>query len=379
MFSGGSMSASERLPSPNGAGTARQVILKDGSLRHYFNSIRNRCLVALEQLPAARKQEKSELIDQIEVILKSVLSEIDATVSQSTISRMWAEANRAEQLLSFLLTGSMLDRELDHQLTEADEKGLRGAAAQRQALEQLSNGTSSEEVEAAKQALLFSVVSDMQHLAQKRYQIRGMRERAVRFVSWIALVTIAFVGLPLALYILHLGISVHRNSFDGATIISRFVGSFPNFGLFTATSFGALGALFSQFLILQKSDLDVPRDDARTYYSRIYIVLRIVIGTVGAIVVYFFLASGLIDGPLVPKMGQLAYLVSGAGQSPEGMQTFLGTWTSKAMVPSKDMALLIVWSFLAGFSEQLVPNVLTTTSNRVEAKYDSQSSAQKPS
>ncbi len=36
------------------------------------------------------------------------------------------------------------------------------------------------------------------------------------------------------------------------------------------------------------------------------------------------------------------------------------------MVPGKDFALLIVWSFLAGFSEVLVPNLLQDTAKRVD-------------
>jgi hypothetical protein len=36
------------------------------------------------------------------------------------------------------------------------------------------------------------------------------------------------------------------------------------------------------------------------------------------------------------------------------------------MVPGKDFALLIVWSFLAGFSEQLVPNLLNDTAGRID-------------
>jgi len=35
------------------------------------------------------------------------------------------------------------------------------------------------------------------------------------------------------------------------------------------------------------------------------------------------------------------------------------------VVPSKDLALVTVWCFLAGFSESLVPSILTSTERQI--------------
>jgi hypothetical protein len=68
----------------------------------------------------------------------------------------------------------------------------------------------------------------------------------------------------------------------------------------------------------------------------------------GALIVYFFLKSGLVDGALFPKFNQLA------------MELVLteGKLHMAFVVPSRDLALLTVWCFVAGFSEALAPSIL---------------------
>jgi len=39
----------------------------------------------------------------------------------------------------------------------------------------------------------------------------------------------------------------------------------------------------------------------------------------------------------------------------------------KMLFPSKDLALLIVWSFIAGFSEVLVPTILARTGEQLSS------------
>jgi hypothetical protein len=204
-------------------------------------------------------------------------------------------------------------------------------------------------------------VRDLQDSAYKLYEIRKMRLHAVRFVSVIAGMAIVLISLPLAVYFLHLYNLENKRSF-----FSDLIASFPNYGLFTALSFGLLGALFSRFLVLQRAEGAVPLDEAATYYGELYILLRVLVGTVGAIIVYFFLASDLVGGDLAPNIRELTYVA--AKPVPPPTHTYLGTVTRTAMVPSKDMALLIVWAFLAGFSEQLVPNLLDSTSNRARVQ-----------
>ena len=150
--------------------------------------------------------------------------------------------------------------------------------------------------------------------------------------------------------------------------MSGFVDALPNYGLFTAVTFGILGALFSRFIMLQSGNTAVPVDEAAAYYSQRYVILlRIFIGMVGAIIVYFFLASGLVSRGPHPHIQSLTFVASTPllqavaglpGTAPTvapDLYTVPGTATKTAMVPGRDFALLIVWSFLAGFSESPRP------------------------
>ena len=201
-----------------------------------------------------------------------------------------------------------------------------------------------------------------------------MRRQAVRAVTVMTPVAMVLVGLPFIFYVLHLFFADDA----GNSFFSDFVASFPNYGLFTAISFGGLGALFSRFLVLQQSDLQVSVDDAAAYYSFRYILLRVIVGIVGAIIVYFFVGTGLVEGDLVPKITRLSFqpaVLDPNGQ--KGVLTLFGRLTLTAMVPTKDFALLVIWSFLAGFSERLVPNLLSTTSERIEERYKQQTPAER--
>lgn len=224
------------------------------------------------------------------------------------------------------------------------------------------------QAEAKKQALLFAIVVDIQQRSLKSYQLRSMRRAAVGYVMAMTPIALFLVALPVLLYAWHFLVA----DVDGNSPVAGFVASFPNYGLFTAVSFGALGALFSRFIVLQQSELQVPIDDAAAYYGFPYILLRIVVGIVGSIIIYFFIGSGLIDGPLVPDIRKLSFepvILDGAKVPPVGVSTLFGKLTTTAMVPTRDLALLIIWSFLAGFSERLVPNLLTSTSDRIEERY----------
>jgi hypothetical protein len=125
-----------------------------------------------------------------------------------------------------------------------------------------------------------------------------------------------------------------------------------HFALYTSLTFGFLGALFSRLMTLQTQWSAMAFDDlfnARTYH---YIALRACIGVLGALVVYFFLQSGLVDGKLFPKFGELTMFMQ---DQP------VAKWPTKLVLPTGDLALLVMWAFIAGFSESLVPTVLTNT------------------
>jgi hypothetical protein len=106
---------------------------------------------------------------------------------------------------------------------------------------------------------------------------------------------------------------------------------------------------------LQKQWADMALDELFNAQSYHYIILRAGVGVLGSLVVYFFLQSGLVEGSVFPKFNDLSVNIMQLG-GPRAVK-----WPATIMLPSVSLALLIMWSFIAGFSESLVPTVLAST------------------
>ena len=81
---------------------------------------------------------------------------------------------------------------------------------------------------------------------------------------------------------------------------------------------------------------------------------------IGAVLVFFFLKSGIIGGGVFPDFSQIGveeFAIKAPTDSPS-------TISFRLYYPTKSWALLVVWSFLAGFSERLVPSILRETEAR---------------
>src|SRR5205085_2549579 len=95
----------------------------------------------------------------------------------------------------------------------------------------------------------------------------------------------------------------------------------------------------------------VTLEDLLTACSWRTLIVRGSVGLGGAAIFYFFFRSRLLEGNLWPNLTKLGFepLVS-AG--PDGL------------VPNQDWCLLVIWCFLAGFSETLVPSILSNTEKK---------------
>lgn len=142
------------------------------------------------------------------------------------------------------------------------------------------------------------------------------------------------------------------------------------FALFTALSAGLFGAFFSRLAALQSNAGTLTLDALAEAQQPMYMLFRGIVGMSGALFVFFFLQSGMIKGNLFPRFNDLGMsIVSWKAPADTNFKTegkdqnaaVSGGLQWDIILPTESLALLIVWSFLAGFSERLVPNILAST------------------
>lgn len=136
------------------------------------------------------------------------------------------------------------------------------------------------------------------------------------------------------------------------------------YGLVIAMASGLFGASFFMMVELQRRIAQGGVADVRDMWTVPMLLLRCIVGVGAASILYFFFRSGLLEGSLWPDLGALGFqpvarTVDGNGQEIPYLNA------GRKIVPNTAFALLIVWSFIAGYSQTLVPNLLLKTEGRM--------------
>ena len=126
------------------------------------------------------------------------------------------------------------------------------------------------------------------------------------------------------------------------------LGVYP--GLLLGMAAGLFGASFSMLVQLQQRTSQGTLEDVQAAASWHSLLVRCSFGVGAAAILYFFFESGLLEGSLWPKIEELRFVKSKSG--------------TLARVADRNWCLLVIWSFLAGFSENFVPTILVRTETK---------------
>jgi hypothetical protein len=138
---------------------------------------------------------------------------------------------------------------------------------------------------------------------------------------------------------------------------------------------GALGAFFSalirlyNFADLPKALVDPGLGQLPSGYLTIYSLVPPVVGAIAATVLYISFAAGLLQGVLFPAFAcKLLDPASptGAFLSNEQCNTFGHTISDYGPALATDYAKALIWAFVAGFAERLVPDALQSFAAKAE-------------
>ncbi len=262
----------------------------------------------------------------------------------------WDEIYKAESLTALLYSGEQLRHEIDARLQELATVDQVAADSFRRdtqgVLKQPIDGSNPGSDDSMLRVFLLRVLEAVHWNAKKKYLARPLRVQATNRILICLLVSFVLLIAPY-------GALIWDYKADTTSVHHEW---WSLFALYTALTAGLLGAFSSRLYGIQRQWANMNLDEVFLQREWPYTLLRAGVGMCGALVVYIFLRSGIAEGALFPKFDDIRIeLVNVAKNSavPAVEMAFA--------MPSKALALLTFWCFLAGFSETLVSNILKST------------------
>jgi hypothetical protein len=261
-------------------------------------------------------------------IVSEILERIARTtktggITADTANQCWDEIYKAESLLALLYTGEQLRQELGASMQELTDLNKIEARTFRPSYEDLVKQSAVGSPELADKvwsASLLRLTEAVHWNKNQQYLLRELYAQATRRVLFFTAVSALLVILP---------------------YISPNSDKWSSLPLWTALTSGLLGAFFFRLNDLKSTSVVMTVDQAALQRKYSYTLLRALVGVCGALIVYFLLQSDILKGTLLPEFDKI------------------GIQKGNYAVPSRDLALLTFLCFLAGYSEKLVPSIIS--------------------
>lgn len=148
----------------------------------------------------------------------------------------------------------------------------------------------------------------------------------------------------------------------GLGVVGIFFGVTLIFGKKFMVSWACFGCgLVGGFVSIQQRLKKIPDEELELLSRSWFQILLIpVYGGVFALVLYLAFLGGIIEGAMFPRFSVPQFAV------PPSTQDMKNLFTSTYPTAGVDLAKLIFWSFIAGFSERFVPQIISKTTNSKE-------------
>lgn len=287
----------------------------------------------------------------------------DASAGRFNEDSAWTEAYRLQRIMALAEPADTILPEIERRLDEARTEGIANEPQLRTQFESVSAKTIDTSTnppsllpggEAALRAVLINILEDLHWHNQRKFYSRPLLKKYGKNIVWVAFGAFAGLILPYA-YIY----AVYSLSYPASPLPMQKMAWVP---LYTAMAAGVFGAAFSRLLYVQVNGAKMSLGEIKEGGGGQAIVARCIVGMCGALFVFFFLQSGIAEGSLFPNFLTLNIVDYPAFNDDEKGK--VGT-DLRLILPNKSLSLLVVWCFLAGFSERLVPTILSSTETKL--------------
>lgn len=204
-------------------------------------------------------------------------------------------------------------------------------------------------------ATMVKLRADLRYLIDEfylRYAYTSAREELrTSLLRWGAYLTLFFFIIAGAFAFSQFYFTEDKNHWYSTTI-------FPFVTIIAVVFTGTMGAFVSMQQRLQKTPHhgDPIHNLALLTHGFLSIFLAPLSGAIFAAILYLFFAGQVLDGTIFPEMTEGPAVSQKVGG--DGYMTLKNFILSAHPATTKDYALLLIWSFVAGFAERFVPDTL---------------------
>ena len=244
-----------------------------------------------------RNVDEAALTDSQHKVFVSVCEMLKGSCSARTQGRPsdWDEVYKAERMIVLLYSGAPLRQEIGARLHELSAESPAEAESFRRdyefMLKPAADGAATLD-DVSLRMFLLRVMETLHWNAKKKFLARPIFQTAMRNILLGVLAAFCLIIAPY--------VAVNTIGTDG-------VGKWWSvFALYTALSSGLMGAFFSRLLDVQRNGSHFSLDQVFQHRAISYTLLRAGVGVCGALIVYIFLRSDFVSGPMFPVFDDVA-------------------------------------------------------------------------
>ena len=248
---------------------------------------------------------------------------IDELLNPDRPRATWEALYEAEQRLAALMPDIEVRAEATRRFLEADKLGVPSSKA-------LKDNFDAAQTAEERLATFLCLLDDLQFRYVKRALDRTTRKSIGKRLNYLGMVLI----LPMVLSLLY----IFLNNQSPAVTKYHFI---------VVIYFGMVGAYLSRMYAFQGAVDTLDYDALKSNFPLWNVFVRLIMGVIGAILMYLLIIGGLLGGQLFPSA------------------TIKELWTAAPFdMPTPDFAKLLIWSTIAGFSERFIPDQFTNLTSK---------------